>query len=586
MPVTPTYPGVYIEEVPSGVRTIVGVATSIAAFLGKTAFGEANEPIEVNGIGEFEREFGPVLPVYPVSVAVRDFFQNGGARAIVVRLYKSSGPAPKDGVARPTVGDPAKPEKGLKLKAVSPGEWGGKLRANVDFVPDDVKKSLGFATTDIVFNLTVRDTGRGLEERHQNLSIKDSPRRVDQVLATESSLVRWDGDWPTDPNPLPEVKDGEVDFVTAKEVEEKLDDQRKALAAATQALRDAEAKIPPVQADIDAAKTARDTAQDDFDTAAGKVKVVEDALGALKSADLTALADYGDEGKKTGLYALEKADLFNLLCIPPDTRGGTTPNDVYKAALEYCVERRAMLLVDPPATWDTVDEAADEVDDLGLAGNAARNAALYFPRLLQTDPEAEGAFLSFVPCGAVAGIMARTDVERGVWKAPAGVSANLSGVQGLEVPLTDEQNGRLNKLGVNCLRRFPASGNVVWGARTLRGADQLADEYKYVPVRRLALFLEESLFRGTKWVVFEPNDEPLWAQIRLNVGAFLQNLFRQGAFQGRSPREAYFVKCDKDTTTQNDRNLGIVNIVVGFAPLKPAEFVLIKIQQLAGQIET
>ena len=133
---------------------------------------------------------------------------------------------------------------------------------------------------------------------------------------------------------------------------------------------------------------------------------------------------------------------------------------------------------------------------------------------------------------------------------------------------------------------FPVNGRVVWGARTLRGADQLADEYKYVPVRRTALFIEESLYRGTQWVVFEPNDEPLWAQIRLNVGAFMQGLFRQGAFQGRTPREAYFVKCDKETTTQADINLGIVNIVVGFAPLKPAEFVVIKIQQIAGDIPT
>jgi phage tail sheath protein FI len=139
---------------------------------------------------------------------------------------------------------------------------------------------------------------------------------------------------------------------------------------------------------------------------------------------------------------------------------------------------------------------------------------------------------------------------------------------------------------VNCLRNFPIYGSVVWGARTMRGADVAADEYKYVPVRRTVLYIEESLYRGTKWVVFEPNDAPLWAQIRLNVGAFMHDLFRKGAFQGKTPQEAYFVKCDKDTTTQNDINLGIVNIVVGFAPLKPAEFVIITIQQIAGQIET
>jgi hypothetical protein len=156
----------------------------------------------------------------------------------------------------------------------------------------------------------------------------------------------------------------------------------------------------------------------------------------------------------------------------------------------------------------------------------------------------------------------------------------------VSVALTDEENGDLNPLGTNCLRAMPVIGRVVWGSRTLRGADRLADQWKYVPIRRLALYIEESLYRGTQWAVFEPNDEPLWAQIRLNLGAFMHGLFRQGAFQGSSPREAYLVKCDAETTTQTDRNLGIVNIIVGFAPLKPAEFVIIKIQQLAGKIET
>jgi hypothetical protein len=148
--------------------------------------------------------------------------------------------------------------------------------------------------------------------------------------------------------------------------------------------------------------------------------------------------------------------------------------------------------------------------------------------------------------------------------------------------LTDGENGNLNPYGVNCLRTFPTIGSVVWGARTLRGADVLADEYKYVPVRRLALFLEETLFRNTQWVVFEPNDEPLWAQIRASIGAFMQDLFRQGAFQGSSPRDAYFVRCDGETTTQYDRDRGIVNVVVGFAPLKPAEFVVVSIQQMTA----
>ncbi len=182
-------------------------------------------------------------------------------------------------------------------------------------------------------------------------------------------------------------------------------------------------------------------------------------------------------------------------------------------------------------------------------------------------------------------MFARTDGQRGVWKAPAGLDAGLVNTPQLSVPLTDPENGELNPLGVNCLRAFPVGGRVVWGARTLRGADQLADQYKYIPVRRTALYIEESLYRGLKWAVFEPNDEPLWAQIRLSGGAFMHDLFRKGAFQGSSPKDAYFVKCDSETTTQTDIDLGIVNVVVGFAPLKPAEFVVISIQQIAGQVE-
>ena len=162
----------------------------------------------------------------------------------------------------------------------------------------------------------------------------------------------------------------------------------------------------------------------------------------------------------------------------------------------------------------------------------------------------------------------------------------MAGVQGMVYKLTDAENGALNPLGLNCLRTFPLYGAISWGARTLVGADAEANEWKYVPVRRMALFLEETLYRATKWVVFEPNDEPLWSQIRLNIGAFMQDLFRQGAFQGKTPQEAYFVKCDKETTTQTDIDHGIVNILIGFAPLKPAEFVIIRIQQIAGQIAT
>jgi phage tail sheath protein FI len=210
---------------------------------------------------------------------------------------------------------------------------------------------------------------------------------------------------------------------------------------------------------------------------------------------------------------------------------------------------------------------------------------MYFPHIRLTDP-LTGQLRSFPPSGAIAGVIATTDAARGAFKAPAGTGhGRLPGVRALTVNLTDREQGLLNPIALNCLRVLPIVGPAVWGTRTLAGADEEGSPYKYVPVRRLALMLEESVFRGLKWVVFEPNDERLWGNIRLNVGAFMNTLFRQGAFQGTSAREAYFVKCDSETTTQNDINNGIVNIIIGFAPLKPAEFVVVKIEQIAGEIE-
>ncbi|MFD3758103.1 phage tail sheath family protein [Streptomyces sp. NPDC058622] len=290
------------------------------------------------------------------------------------------------------------------------------------------------------------------------------------------------------------------------------------------------------------------------------------------------LADYSGE---QGLAALAKTD-FNLLCLPPSRPDGNLPKDVWSAALSLCQKRRAFLLVDTPAGMTPADSPA-WLTKLGLSGPMNRNGAVYLPRLRSADPLRDGAMGEFVPSGSVAGVMARTDATRGVWKAPAGVDAGIVGASGLAYPMTDGESEQLNPLGINCLRTFPQIGSVVWGARTLRGANALADEYKYVPVRRLALHVEESLVRGTQWVVFEPNDERLWSQIRTSLGAFMQDLFRQGAFQGRTPREAYFVACDSETTTQYDIDRGIVNIVVGFAPLKPTEFVVIGIQQKTAE---
>lgn len=532
MPVTPTYPGVYIEEIPSGVRTITGVATSITAFIGRTRRGPVDQPVTVTNFGDFERIFGGLYIDSALGHAVRDFYLNGGSQAIIVRLYH----AEENTNARATL-----VIDGLNLETAYPGVWGNNLRARVDH---DTRPLLPGEAEDSLFNLSIRDGETGQIEQFRNVSITSGhPRQVDRVLLNESGLVRMTGSLPgtlpsahADPEPGEDVW-GDNDPPTNTKV-----------------------------ADDDQASDGLFLEDDDF-------------IGA------------GKDAAKEGLYALKKADLFNILCIPPYLDDGDVDASVVTAAAKYCEDRRAMLLVDPPSEWNSVEDAIGDpsaTPPTGVAGVGTRskNAALFFPRLRQPNPLRDNQVEDFVPCGAVAGVFARTDAARGVWKAPAGLEATLVGVLQLSVPLTDAENGQLNPLGINCLRAMPAAGPVVWGARTLQGDDRLASEWKYVPVRRLALYIEESLYRGTQWVVFEPNDEPLWAQIRLNVGAFMQNLFRQGAFQGRTPQEAYFVKCDKETTTQNDINLGIVNVVVGFAPLKPAEFVIIRIQQMAGQVET
>jgi phage tail sheath protein FI len=296
----------------------------------------------------------------------------------------------------------------------------------------------------------------------------------------------------------------------------------------------------------------------------------------------------GDLASKRGIFALEDAELFNLLCLPRvsmvDVDGRLSQTEagaVLAVAQSYCEKRRAFLLVDTPVGVDELPEILNRLPKV----QRHRNAALFYPRVKIPDPLDDFRLRSVGASGTLAGLFARIDGARGVWKAPAGTEASLRNVVDLDHLLTDAENGVLNPLGVNCLRVFPIFGPVSWGARTLEGADQQASEWKYIPVRRLALFIEESLYRGTTFAVFEPNDEPLWAQLRLNVGAFMSNLYRKGAFQGSTPNEAFLVKCDAETTTQNDIDLGIVNILVGFRPLKPAEFVFLNIQQLAGQVQ-
>lgn len=651
MPVQPTYPGVYIEEIPSGVRTITGVSTSIAAFIDYFKRGPMNKAVQIFNFGDFEREFGGLDTLSEASYAIQQFFLNGGTQAYVVRVASGSPLTSSVEISDVTTGGSAV----LVVNAIHEGTWGDAMNVIIDHD----------TPVENEFNMTITEyapTGAALrQERFINLSMDQNAsnfvvKKINDEFAG-SKMVKVNppsGNNPPAANgtasgdhrgfgetnetatitisaPNPEL-DISID-ITTETIALSLPDTSTggsySLAVIAVALENAIRSAAPSNKQFSGAKVeaihgrlfvraGREDARSLISfapSAADATTVAEllfdgtgsdfsnnvqeytmDGAGALAAQTggsggndggiPDAAAINGVLNMKSGIYALEDVDLFNILCIPrTGTDTGSLFDAVHSTAITYSEGRRAFYIIDTP---EGIDDLQEIKNWRAGKGNIIRskNAALYYPRVMIPDPLDSFRLRSVGACGTVAGLYARTDSNRGVWKAPAGTEAALRNVSKLTDVLSDQENGVLNPLGINSLRNFPVYGTVSWGARTMEGADALASEWKYVPVRRLALFLEESLYRGSQWVVFEPNDEPLWSQIRLNFGAFMNNLFKQGAFQGTTPREAYLVKCDRETTTQNDINLGIVNILVGFAPLKPAEFVIIKIQQLAGQVQS
>lgn len=774
MPIAPTYPGVYIEEIPSGVRTITGVSTSVAAFVGSAKRGPINKAMRILSYTDYERKFGGLASNSEMSYAVRQFFMNGGSEAWVVRLANGAQAA-----SMPLLDNSSR--NVLTIEALEEGKAGTDIEVRIDYQTDNTA-----STFNLFLNYVSKDNpAENATEIFKNLSMNSQdPRYVKDIINGNSRLIKIERNVET--NVLSELDKGtsvsgdlvdsdgnlldvasilddthnqlqiSINGLPAIPVQIDLpsdvsgDDSSKHLKSLCEAIQrkvreseaakgnnalskftceqdgnqikmtsgvggefssvhvlpgerndasyrlklgtlqggietDAVAEIRPAEVpehgmlrsevitDIDKLSSEEaDSLQIRLDrygpntiSIAGEaveggspveklsnialrietsVRALKQSNPAYKGFTCTAAADtnqlvltsgtrgpdssvlvsaspdpnkdiaaklgllnniernhpknrmlqggedgsyneevaynlfIADRSQRQGIYALEDVDLFNLLCLP-----GVTDSGILMDAGSYCKERRAFLIADAPKNQKP-DDMVTAISGPSLP--KTDYGAVYYPWISIADPLKNGNLRNCPPSGTIAGLYARTDTARGVWKAPAGTDATLVGVQAAEYKLTDGENGTLNPLGVNCLRIFPVYGAVAWGSRTLRGADQMTSEYKYIPIRRLALFIEESLYRGSKWVVFEPNDEPLWSQIRLNIGAFMHTLFRQGAFQGKTPKEAYFVKCDSETTTQNDINLGIVNIVVGFAPLKPAEFVIIKIQQMAGQIQT
>lgn len=663
MPIQPTYPGVYVQEIPSGVHTITGVATSITAFIGQAKSGPVNVATNILSFADFERNFGGLDSDFLMSYAVQQFFLNGGTQAKVVRVVSQNtgtdtkkiqggnkdvlqisalSPGQSDrttdvfiehnidpnspsfrliivSTAKPKPTDAPNAPKDIIAESFplssSGSQWLSMDKTKPNYVvtlvngvsqlitvtdlaqdgtlPDATSPDHGELTSGLISTDTITGLPHGVVPASDNTHTPKPP--------STTFRITLDGTTPYTVKPTPPLGSKFTNF----------DDAATAITTAVQALKRGDPAfdnfICSVEKDDQGHETdklmlisgsygsnssvtvqplAGDTLATDLQLVNGTAvsattsqKLTGGSPGTPPGPDEEFDMFIGSRANFEGIYALDKVDLVNLICLPD-----VSDPKILSFVDAYCQERRAFMIVDPPPN-KTPNDMYNDITGTFYGPLLTDHGALYYPRPLLPDPLNNGNLRASPPCGIIAGLYARTDSNRGVWKSPAGTEATLTGVQAFEYMLNNGENGILNPQAVNCLRFFPGYGFVSWGARTLRGSDNVGDEYKYVAVRRTALFLEESLLRGLQWAVFEPNDEPLWAQIRLNVGAFMQDLFRKGAFQGKTPRDAFFVKCDSETTTQEDIDHGIVNVVVGFAPLKPAEFVIISLQQIAGQLQ-
>ena len=644
MPVQTTYPGVYVQEQPSGVHTIVGVSTSMTAFVGAAEKGPVDEPTTLNSFADYVRVFGAPLDAdRPMGHAVAHYFQNGGTQALVVRVLAADA-----AIAGVTLKDRESTAKNiLKLDAAGKGAWANRqngigVEVSVDGGAANPSDLFSLSLAYSAFDQRSNTTTVVAEESYQNLSMSPKHPRYALNLIGGSDLVVPK----LAPNaPTPTAKGSSVAKAATPTVQ---------MSGANNALRVAVDYGPPVDVtlfpamkagDTPVAKTAAELVTE-LNAAFGRLNIpatagtttstsdilkIESNVGGPNSAVIVAPAPSGDATKdlqlglawggtevsgaadirpaattvglaggkegsavtaadivpanqQGGIYALSRLRFprFNLLCLP-----GVTADDVtqVQAALSYCASERGFLIVDSPVDgWQGQGDTFPP--NLGSFAAFGEHGAVYYPRLklVESLPGGTTRTVNLPACGAVAGVIARTDTQRGIWKAPAGLEAGISGASDITQRTDDPLSGRLNPRGINVLRNFPAAGTVIWGARTLRGDDDLSSEHKYIPIRRLTDYIASSLYLGTQFAVFEPNDPDLWAQLRLAVTTFMRGLFRQGAFQQSPKRDeasSFFVVCDETVNPQSEIDLGRVNVLIGFAPLKPAEFVVITITQIS-----
>jgi uncharacterized protein len=580
MAVTPTYPGIYIQELPNLNHSVTAAPTSVTVFIGYSHPFQTltwGTPVEIFGFGDYQANFGgffelnPWLPDY-LGNAVFQFFENGGSAAWVVGLkagsFVDANGDPVDGNGNPvgTGGQQATLSPATITFDMSPAAAPSTVSVTLT-----AKQPGGLAPN-------VADPSSGTPTKVQFLNRKKSDPSG-QDLDTADILITW--------GTSAETYRG----IAAKDI---------AAALAPSAL----VTMTPLGANETPASYP------DMSGRTDKGQLSYATVPPPNSALLNT-ADYEnvfDQGQPLDV----DVNIFNLMVLPGISPVSPQQLNVLSEALAFCEQKRAFFIMDAPPNA-TTSAVGPPPAGLGLpplpTGTPARvamddfwnghttmasppvspNGAIYFPYLQTIDQITQQTMIS-PPSGYVAGIFAMEDAAVSVGKAPAGLETTLQGTAGV-VPwgrMTNMQQGVLNGDGVNCLRQFPGLGPpVVFGARTLVSTNNAFQQWKYVPVRRTALFLEQSLYQSLGWVVFQPNDTPLWNAITQEIEAFMLTLFKQGSyFQGSTPSDAFLVRCDSTTTTPTDQNNGVVNILVGFAPLKPAEFVVIQITQLAGQTQT
>jgi phage tail sheath protein FI len=633
------HPGVYIEEIPSGAKPIEGVGTSTAAFVGYTTKGPMSEPIRITRWDAYDDQFGGLRDTGmasqgdPMGFAVYNFFLNGGTTAYVVRITQEGSADAAEGFLI----NPENANQIIEFTAVNPGEWGNELEVRFALKDD--------STTRFTLRIGVLDDeGEFSEiERFTDLTVADDSAAdfIESKVNDASNLVAVEV---KDVTPyllglsVSQDLDGVADFSvlnsktmtvtvdgTARGVTFAADDFDNASTLDDVATRVQELVRGSVVANAAVAAFTCETDENQLVLTSGTrlttSAVVVTGPGDATDASTDLLLGSANDGiERTGeeslnlllsgvdgevsleggtngsmpdkaaydsvFSAFEKYRDINIICLPDQTWGTAAEQAILDAAVAHAEKMKSrMVIIDPPVGTELTTEKS--VTDLGFKPKTY--SAVYYPWARVANPfyDAESnpgvpTTLLVGPGAFAAGMWAKTDAQRGVWKAPAGVETSLLGVSDLEYWVEDGEQDSLNPLGINCLRKMPGFGPVIWGTRTL--ATKANPEWRYVPVRRTAIMIEQSIHDGIQWAVFEPNDHRLWSSLRTNIGAFMDGLFRSGAFQGQKASDAYFVRCGLgDTMTQDHIDRGQVIVIVGFAPLKPAEFVIVRIQQKVGQ---